>query len=61
MRDKKYYLVLDDFEHRIVINGLNQFRTSLITDGRDAEPVNEILLKIIGAPTKKIKVIYKEG
>ena len=61
MSDKKYYRVLDDFEHRVVINGLNQFRTSLISDGREAESVNEILLKIIDAPTKKIKVIYKEG
>ena len=61
MRDKKHYLVLDDFEHRVVINGLNEFRTSLIADGRNAEPVNEILLKIIDAPAKKIKVIYKEG
>lgn len=61
MREKKYYIVLDDYEHGMVINGLNQFRTSMIADGRDAEPINEILLKINDAPTKKIKTIYKKG
>ena len=57
----KHYIVLDDYEYKVGINGLNQFRTSLIADGRDVEPINEILLKIIDAPTKRIKTIYKEG
>lgn len=26
MRDKKYYIVLDDFERRVVVNCLNEMR-----------------------------------
>ena len=42
MRDKKYYIALDDFERRVVINCLNEMRNSLIANGKytDAVDVN---------------------
>jgi len=57
---KKYHLYLDDYERRIVVNCLNEMRTKLLSEGRYSDPVDEILLKIVDAPTKKLKVIYKE-
>ena len=30
MRDKKYYIALDDFKRRVVVNCLNEMRNSLI-------------------------------
>ena len=30
MRDKKYYIALDDFERRVVVNCLNEMRNNLI-------------------------------
>ena len=30
MRDKKYYIVLDDFECRVVVNCLNEMQNNLI-------------------------------
>ncbi|MBO5050485.1 MAG: hypothetical protein J6C41_08695 [Oscillospiraceae bacterium] len=34
MRDKKYYIALDDFERRVVVNCLNEVRNSLIANGK---------------------------
>ena len=60
MRNKKYYIALDDFERRVVMNCLNEMRNKLIADGKHTDAVDEVLLKIIGAKQKKFKVIYKE-
>jgi hypothetical protein len=61
MRDKKYYIVLDDFERRVVVNCLNEMRNNLIANGKYTDAVDEVLLKIIDAKQKKFKVIYKEA
>ena len=60
MAEKKYYIALDDFERRIVIKGLNQFRTQLIAEGKHTEALDEVLLKIIDAKQKKFRVIKEE-
>ena len=61
MREKKYYIVLDDFERRVIVNCLNEMRNKIIADGKHTDAVDEVLLKIIGAKQKKFKVIYKEA
>lgn len=61
MRDKKYYIVLDDFERRVIVNCLNEMRNKIIADGKYTDAVDEVLLKIIGAKQKKFKAIYKEA
>ena len=61
MRDKKNYIVLYDFERRVVENCLNEIRNNLIANGKYTDAVDEVLLKIIGAKQKKFKVIYKEA
>ena len=61
MRDKKYYIALGDFERKIIINCLNEMRNNLIAGGKYTDAVDEVLLKIIDAKQKKLKVIYKEA
>ena len=61
MRNRKYYIALDDFERRVVVNCLNEMRNSLIAKGKYTDAVDEVLLKIINAKGKKFKVIYKEA
>ena len=61
MRDKKYYIALDDFEHRVVVNCMNEMRNSLIEDGKYTEALDEVLLKIIRSKQKKIKVVFQEA
>ena len=46
---EKYYIVLEEYERRMIINSLNELRNRLIADGRYTEAVDEILLKIINA------------
>ena len=59
MKEKKFYIVLDDFESRVVVNCMNEMRNSLIEDGKCTDAFDEVLLKIIRLKQKKLKVIYK--
>ena len=61
MMKQKYYLVLNDQEHRLIIESLNQLRNKLIADGKYTDAIDEVLLKIIGAKQKNLKVIFKEA
>ena len=61
MKEKKYYIALDDFERMVVVNCMNEMRNSLIVAGKCTEALDEVLLKIIRSKQKKFKVIYKEA
>ena len=61
MMKQKYYLILNDQEHRLMIESLNQLRNKLIADGKYTDAIDEVLLKIIGAKRKKFKVIFKKA
>ena len=60
MKEKKYYIALDDFERRVVVNCMNEMRNKLIADGKHTDALDEVLLKIIHSKQKKLKVIYRE-
>ena len=60
MKVKKYYIALDDFERRVVVNCMNEMRNSLIKDGKCTDAFDEVLLKIIRSKQKKLKVVYQE-
>lgn len=61
MREKKYYVWFDSLDRGTMINCLNEMRNRLISEGRYTDGVDDLLLKLIDAPTKKIKAIYKEA
>ena len=44
--EKKRRIVLEDYEWRIVINALNDFRTALIREERYTDAVDELLIKL---------------
>ena len=46
-------LELDKYEYGIIINALNEFRIKVLEEGKDSEPIDEILLKVLEAPDKK--------
>ncbi|WP_242961562.1 hypothetical protein [Pseudoflavonifractor sp. An44] len=46
-------LTLTDFEQRVLVRGMNEFRNDLIQDGKPTEDVDHVILKVIDAPTKK--------
>lgn len=61
MREKKYYIAFDSYERVLMVNALNEMRNTLLQQGRYTDAVDEVLLKIINAKTKKFKVITKEA
>lgn len=60
MRNSKYYIAIDEYERRIIINSLNNLRNRLIADGRYTDAVDDILVKVVNAPIKKFKVRITE-
>ncbi len=57
MQNKEYYIALNDFERRAVVNCLNEMRNRLISDGKYTDAMDEVLLKVINAKQKKFKVM----
>lgn len=54
-KEEKRVLTLDKYEHGVVINALNEMRNDLIGEERPTDIVDEVLLKTIEAPVKKIR------
>ena len=62
MSDEKKVITVDDFDHRLMVNGLNNFRNDLIKEDKPTEDVDELILKVIDAPTRKEKKkVDREG
>ena len=57
MSDEKYYLTLDDYERRVIINALNDQRTDRIQANQDTDDIDELIIKAVDAPKKKAKGI----
>ncbi len=57
MREKCYFVAFDDLERRIMVNCLNEVRTRLKQEGRYTDAVDELILRICDAPTKKFQII----
>lgn len=55
VKQPKRHIILDDFEWRVLVKGINEYRKQVIDENGCVEVVNERLLKIIDAPTKRIK------
>jgi len=53
---KKKRVILSEAEWKLVIYALNELRTGLIAEGRYTDVVDEVMLKIIKAPVKKLKI-----
>lgn len=56
MREKKYYLAIDDYEYSVIIDSLNILRNKLIANGRYTDVVDELIIKFAKAPIKKFKI-----
>lgn len=54
MRDPDARVVeLDHYEYGLIINALNKMRNELVSTHKDTEFVNETLMKVMDAPTKR--------
>lgn len=54
-KEEKRVLTMDKYEHGVVVNALNEMRNDLLEEQRSTDIVDEVLLKAIDAPTKKVR------
>ena len=55
MAEEKKVVTLDDFEERLMVSGLMDFRNDLLRDEKPTEDINDLVLEVIDARTKKEK------
>ena len=60
MSEDKRVVELDEYEHRAVVNIINDRRTDMIKQNKDNEYVTSILMKVIKAPLKKKSLFKRE-
>ena len=58
MRDKTYHIYLDSPERKLLIHSLVELKNQPIQQGRYTDCVDELVFKVINAPTKRIKIEY---
>ncbi len=61
MTDNAVMIKVNDFEQRLLVNGMNRFRNDLIREDLPTEDVDDVLLKIIDAPPAKRKKVDREA
>ena len=56
MRKQKQYLYLNAEEIGVVLQSLIRLKNALIREGRYTDCVDELILKVMDAPIKKVKI-----
>lgn len=59
-KEKMYHVALDDYEHGVVIRSLNDEKSKLMNEGKSADAVDDLLIKVGNAPQKKFKVVERK-
>lgn len=60
MRERQHFVALDEYEHGILIDSLNEKRKDLMSEGNTTDAVDELIVKVGHAPQKKFKVIERD-
>ena len=60
MRERQHLVALDEYEHVILIDSLNEKRKDLMSEGKTTDAVDELIVKVGHAPQKKFKVIERD-
>ena len=56
MKEERYHLDLDRYDKSIMLNALNSLRNEQLGKERPTDPVDELIVRVADAPTRKIKV-----
>ena len=59
MEDKRV-IEVDEYQQRLIIGSLNETRNELVAQGRDTDFLDETLLDVMDAPTRKERKRNKE-
>ena len=60
VKDVKHKVTLDDFEHRLLVGCVNVARTMYLEQNKPTEDVDNLLVKIIKSPSKKVSLRVSE-
>ena len=60
MKEERYHIALDDYEHGVVIRALNDTKTELMNEGKSTDAVDDLIIKVGYAPKKKFKVVERK-
>ena len=61
MRDKTYHIYLDSHKRKLLIHSLVELKNQLIQQGGYTDCIDELIFKVINAPSKRMKIEYVEG
>jgi uncharacterized protein YutE (UPF0331/DUF86 family) len=53
---KKNRIVMSEAERRCALRALNELRNRLIAEGHYTDVVDEVIMKIVNAPVRKVKI-----
>lgn len=56
LKKQKRYLYLDDEEISVMLQSLIRLKNTLIREGRYTDCVDELIVKVMETPTRKIKI-----
>lgn len=59
--EEKVVVTLDGFEQRLLVSGLNDFRSDLLREDKPTEDVDDLILKVIDAPKEKRRRSLREA
>lgn len=57
MKEERYHLALDVYDKNIVIRALNTLRTQQLQEERPTDPVDELIIKVSEASSRKVRVL----
>ncbi len=58
MKEQKYHIYLNNQERSEIIESLIDFKNLRMQQGKYTDAVDEVLVKVIRAKKKKLKVVY---
>jgi len=58
--DEKRVIEVDEYQHGLIINSLNDKRNELIEQGKDTEFVDDTLIEVMDAPMKREKKRHRD-
>ena len=54
MRKHKHYVYLNEQEIRVLLKSLIRFKNNLTQQGRYSDIIDELIMKVIAAPTQRV-------
>ena len=58
--EKKVVVTLTDYEQRILVRGMNEYRNQLLEENKPTEDVARVMLKVIQARPRRKGLLLRE-